>query len=50
MGPENENASIDPKYAEYKIGPGCIELRHIRIASLEQVSRGSWQPLFFYSG
>ena len=39
-----KTAPVDPEHAEYKVGEGGIELRHIHIASLEQVSRGSWQP------
>ena len=46
MGP----AAIDPDYTDYKVGFGGIELRHLHIASIEQVSRGSWQPRFIYSG
>jgi len=45
-----KSAEIDPTCSEYKVGPGGIELRHILIASLEQVSRGSWQPHFIYRG
>jgi len=41
---------IDPGYVEYKVGLGGIELRDIHIASLEQVSRASWQPRLIYSG
>jgi len=44
------SVTIDPDYVQYRVGPGGIEPRHIQIASLEQVSRGSWQPLFVYSG
>lgn len=44
------STAIDPAHVRYKVGFGGIELRHIRIASLEQVSRGSWQPRFIYSG
>jgi len=43
-------APIDPEYASYHVAQGGIELRHIRIAALEQVSRGSWQPRLIYSG
>lgn len=42
--------AIDPAHVRYKVGLGDIELYHIHIASLEQVSRGSWQPRFIYSG
>lgn len=44
-----KSADIDPSCVEYKVGPEGIELRHVLIASLEQVSRGSWQPHFIYS-
>jgi len=43
-------APVDPKYPSYHVAPGGIELRHIHIAALEQVSRGSWQPRLIYSG
>ena len=39
---------IDPDYAKYKVGPGGIELRHIHIATLNRVSRGSWQARLLY--
>ena len=42
------NLAIDPAYAIYRVGPGAIELPNIRIAALEQVSRGSWQPRLIY--
>jgi len=45
-----ESIAIDPTYAEYRVGPGGIELRSIHIAALEQVSRGSWQPRLIYGG
>ena len=38
------SAAIDPPFVKYEVGPGKIELCHIQIASLERVSRGSWQP------
>jgi len=44
-----EHAPIEPTYVNYKVGPGGIELRHIHIEALEQVSRGSWQPRLIYS-
>ena len=43
-------ATIDPAYAKYKVGPRGIELRHIRIASLDQVTRSSWHPRLIYDG
>ena len=45
-----KRAPIDPAFATYKVGPGGIELGHIYIEALEQVSRGSWQPRFIYNG
>ena len=45
-----QSIAIDPTYARFKVGMGGIELRHIHIVSLEQVSRGSWQPRFIGSG
>ena len=41
-----QTTAIDPAYGMFRVGPGGIELRHIYIASLERVSRGSWQPKF----
>lgn len=39
---------VDRIHAEYRVGPGGIELRHIHITALEQVSRSSWQPCLAY--
>ena len=44
-----QSADIDPAFAKYKVGPGGIELHHLYVASLEQVSRGSWQPRLIYA-
>ena len=44
-----QSADLDPVFENYKVGPGNIELHHIRIASLERVTRGSWQPRLFCS-
>ena len=41
---------IDPVDAIYQVGPGGIDLPHISIASLEQISKGSWQPRFVLDG
>ena len=43
-------ATIGDDYGSYKVGEGRIQLRHIHIAALEQVSRSSWQPSLIYSG
>ena len=43
------STTIDPAFAVYEVGPGGIELRHIHIAALEQVSLGSWQPRLIYN-
>lgn len=47
---EMRSATVDPAHAEWKVGPGGIELRHIQIASLEPVSRDSWQPCLIQIG
>jgi hypothetical protein len=47
---EMGSITIDPAFEGYKVGPGGIELRHIHIAGLQQVSLGSWQPHLIYSG
>ena len=41
---DKKSTAIDPAHARYQVGQGGIELRHIQIASLEQVTRYSWQP------
>ncbi|KAF9791045.1 hypothetical protein BJ322DRAFT_1017634 [Thelephora terrestris] len=45
-----ESVEIYPVHETFRVGPGGIELRHIGIASLEQVTRGSWQPVLVYNG
>ncbi|KAF9791044.1 hypothetical protein BJ322DRAFT_1171048 [Thelephora terrestris] len=45
-----KSVSIDPAYEKFRVGPGGIELHHIGIASLDRVSRGSWQPTLVYNG
>lgn len=45
-----QSDTIDPAYEEFKVGPGGIGLRHMYIASLDRVSRGSWQPRIMCSG
>ena len=38
---------IVPEYAEWKIGKDNIQIEHLRIASIGQVSQGSWQAELF---
>jgi hypothetical protein len=45
-----KSTAIDPAFAGYEIGPEGIELHHILIAGLDQVSLGLWQPRLIYSG
>jgi hypothetical protein len=47
---EKQSIAIDPAYVGYRVGPGGIELPHIYIASLNQVSIGSWQPFLIWDG
>jgi hypothetical protein len=44
------STTIEPAFEGYKVGPGGIELRHIHIAGLRQVTLGSWQPYLIYNG
>jgi len=43
-----QGQSIAPEYTRWKVGPGAIEAKDLRIAALERVSAGSWQPRLFY--
>ena len=46
---KRRTAPIDPDYADYIVGPGGIELRHIHIGSLERASRTVWNPRLMLS-
>ena len=43
-----QGENITPEYAEWKVGPGGIQVKDLRLAALEQVSGGRWQPRLFY--
>jgi len=39
---------IDPEHAVWAVGPNGIQAKDLRLAALEQVSPGSWQPRLFF--
>ncbi|KAF9784364.1 hypothetical protein BJ322DRAFT_844428 [Thelephora terrestris] len=39
---------IQPNYAMWRVGQDAIRPEDLRLAALEQVSAGSWQPRLFY--
>jgi len=42
--------NIVPEHARWKVGgPNGIQLKDLRLAALEQVSAGSYQPRLFYN-
>ena len=43
-----QGQDIAPEYAEWRVGPNGIQVKDLRLAALEQVSAGSWQPRLFY--
>jgi len=43
-----ETQDIDPEYREWRVGPNGIQLKDLRLAALEQVSAGSYQPRLFW--
>jgi hypothetical protein len=44
MGP----VAITPEQAQWKVGQGGIQAKDLRLAALDQVSKGSWQARLFY--
>ena len=40
--------NIAPGHAKWGVGPNGIQVKDLRLAALEQVSAGSWQPRLFY--
>ncbi|PCH42582.1 hypothetical protein WOLCODRAFT_17830 [Wolfiporia cocos MD-104 SS10] len=38
----------DKEHAEWAVGPGCIELRHLYLAEIWQVSKNSFEPVIYY--
>lgn len=43
-----QGQTIAPEHEEWRVGPGGIQAEDLRLAALEQVSSGSWQPRLFY--
>ena len=39
---------IDLDQAMWRVGPDGIQVQDLRLAGIEQVSAGSWQPRLFY--
>jgi hypothetical protein len=39
---------VDPDEAQWRVGQNGIQVSDLRLAALEQVSTGSWQPRLFY--
>ena len=40
--------TITPGYENWRVGPGGIQWKDLRLAALEQVSAGSYQPRLFW--
>jgi len=45
---ETQTKPIDPAHAQWRIGQNGIQIEHLRLAQLEQVSSGSWQARLLY--
>ena len=43
-----QGQAIAPEYAMWRVGPNGIQAKDLRLAALERVSAGSWQPRLFY--
>ena len=43
-----EQETVDPEHGTWMIGANGIQLQHLHLGALEQVSAGSWQPRLFY--
>ena len=43
-----QGQSIAPEHAKWRVGPNGTRIEGLRLASLEQVSSGRWQPRLFY--
>jgi len=40
--------NIAPEHQQWRVGPNGIQWKDLRLASLEQVSAGSYQPRLFW--
>ena len=43
-----QGQDIAPEHEQWRVGPSGIQAKDLRLAALEQVSAGSWQPRLFY--
>ena len=43
-----QGENIASEHAQWRVGPNGIQVKDLRLAALEQVSAGSWQPRLFY--
>jgi len=39
---------VDPEYSKWRVGRKGIQVEDLRLAALEQVTTGNWQPRLFY--
>lgn len=46
LNQEMEGKEADSSYLMYRVQPGIIDLNHLELVALENVSRGSWMPHF----
>ena len=43
-----ETQNVAPEHQQWRVGPNGIQLKDLRLAALEQVSAGSYQPRLFW--
>ena len=43
-----ESVTITPEEAQWRVGQNGIQVKDLRLAALEQVTKGSWQVRLFY--
>ena len=43
-----ETQEIAPEHQKWRVGPNGIQWKDLRLAALEQVSAGSYQPRLFW--
>ena len=46
---KKQGQTIAPEHAMWRVGPNGIQAKDLRLAALEQVSAGSWQPRLYYN-
>ncbi|PCH42587.1 hypothetical protein WOLCODRAFT_137973 [Wolfiporia cocos MD-104 SS10] len=47
---DNSTRQCDREHAEWAVGPGYIELRHLYLVEIWQVSKNSFEPVICYKG